>query len=487
VYRNDNGGQQALSNANVRILFDEVNRHFANNNTGIQFYLKCSIEYINSTKFNTIDSTNEFNEMLETYYEPFALNWHLVRILPWSGAAYYPWQTYSFCMGVEFNGILDDFNIATTVHEVGHTLGLSHTHDNIRQSGDYNGDASNCYQESVSRTMTQGIGCISTIGVRKCEINGDALCDTEAAPNRASNTHIAVNNNCNYSGTGTDNWGDTWRPQTNNYMAYVANQSFWFFDEPCRNSFTLGQIAVMQITVMNYMRYGTTPWYNLHSISLSGTVYSGENETIIISHHITAPGTNSPTSAYTINSGATTNLFAGESITLKPGFHAKEGSAFSAKSGPLTGCSNVYPLYGHRGDTHTVSDGSLSQEDIDECLEIIRKALNREYMNYSKENEEDIFQEDHQESPIAEPFSFSIFPNPANGFVTVDYTLYVDAPICVELYNLLGQRLKLILPQQNQKSGNYSVQTSVSDLGAGAYLIKITSGEHIETKQLIVN
>ena len=86
----------------------------------------------------------------------------------------------------------------------------------------------------------------------------------------------------------------------------------------------------------------------------------------------------------------------------------------------------------------------------------------------------------------AKNFSFSIFPNPTNGFVTIDYTLYVDAPISIELYNMFGQRVKLIA-QQNQKSGTYSVQTSVGDLGPGTYIVKVTCGSQVESKQVVIN
>jgi len=86
-------------------------------------------------------------------------------------------------------------------------------------------------------------------------------------------------------------------------------------------------------------------------------------------------------------------------------------------------------------------------------------------------------------------FSFSLFPNPASsGFVTVEYTMNVDAPICIELYgSALGQKLKVFVPQQNQKAGSYSVQASVSGLNKGAYIVRATSGNQIESKQLIIN
>jgi len=84
-------------------------------------------------------------------------------------------------------------------------------------------------------------------------------------------------------------------------------------------------------------------------------------------------------------------------------------------------------------------------------------------------------------------FSFSMFPNPTNGLVTIDYTLFADASLSIELYNMFGQRVKLIASKQSQKAGAYSVQTSVGGLVAGTYIVKVTSGNQIESKQLFIN
>jgi len=91
------------------------------------------------------------------------------------------------------------------------------------------------------------------------------------------------------------------------------------------------------------------------------------------------------------------------------------------------------------------------------------------------------------ESEGAKNFSFSLFPNPTNGFVTINYTLNIDTQISIELCNMFGQRMKFILPQQNKKAGTYSVQISVSELGAGTYIVKTTSGNQVESKQLVIN
>jgi hypothetical protein len=114
-------------------------------------------------------------------------------------------------------------------------------------------------------------------------------------------------------------------------------------------------------------------------------------------------------------------------------------------------------------------------------MEIITKALNREYWNYDIEIDDEDIDED------IKIFSFDFYPNPAKDFITIDYTLYVDASISIELYNSSGQMIKLIVPQQKQVFGDYCVQTSVLDLGTGTYLIKVTSGEQVESKQLIMN
>lgn len=88
---------------------------------------------------------------------------------------------------------------------------------------------------------------------------------------------------------------------------------------------------------------------------------------------------------------------------------------------------------------------------------------------------------------IPQNMSFSIFPNPASGFVTVDYTLYADLPVSIELFDSFGVRVKLFAPLQNQKAGAYNVQYPLAGLNTGAYIVKVTAGNQIDAKQLIIN
>jgi hypothetical protein len=121
----------------------------------------------------------------------------------------------------------------------------------------------------------------------------------------------------------------------------------------------------------------------------------------------------------------------------------------------------------------TIQELSNTVQTLNMRLEAME---NRERGNYT-----------NVQTEVANNFSFSLFPNPTTGFVTIDYTLHVDSPINIELYNLMGQRIKLITSQQKQRSGTYKVQTSVADLGSGTYIVKVTGGNQVESKQLIIN
>ncbi len=153
--------------------------------------------------------------------------------------------------------LTDNEIVNIILHELGHTLGLAHTHD--KRGNGNNGNAGNCYQEAVSRTRTQGIGCLRTSGLRKCEVNGDMLCDTEADPLLSANN---VNTGCAYTGGGTDNWGDAWTPPTTNYMSYSRSA--------CQTTFTQMQRGVMYFYAAHSM---TSFWPTRTIVANAPTFY----------------------------------------------------------------------------------------------------------------------------------------------------------------------------------------------------------------------
>ncbi len=70
-----------------------------------------------------------------------------------------------------------------------------------------------------------------------------------------------------------------------------------------------------------------------------------------------------------------------------------------------------------------------------------------------------------------EEINFSIFPNPANQNLFVDFNLNSNSDISFELYNAIGQVVKTI-PYTHYDKGFQNLNIDVSDLPAGVYYFR---------------
>lgn len=220
-------GLLGMSLADMVDRIQDAQEIFWDNGLPIQFYIKCSIGYVNSSPYYDIADDDEADDMFDTYKDNNALNIHGVKSANNAGKA----------DGIPSisNYITSTSSVTTLAHELGHNFGLQHPHTNPGISSDDNGGAGNCEQEPVSRTMTQPFTC-SFFGQKKCEVNADKLCDTPGDPNLQG---ISMNSSCFVTGSiGTDNWGVTWTPMTTNVMSYANHR-------PCRTVFSYGQKAVI--------------------------------------------------------------------------------------------------------------------------------------------------------------------------------------------------------------------------------------------------
>jgi hypothetical protein len=76
--------------------------------------------------------------------------------------------------------------------------------------------------------------------------------------------------------------------------------------------------------------------------------------------------------------------------------------------------------------------------------------------------------------------SFNVYPNPAQGDVTLDFNVNLQKDASVELYNSLGQKIVIVIELD-------VVHLSVADLPRGLYYIRVSIGENSETKKILLN
>ena len=89
--------------------------------------------------------------------------------------------------------------------------------------------------------------------------------------------------------------------------------------------------------------------------------------------------------------------------------------------------------------------------------------------------------------PKTNQVSYTIFPDPSNEFINITYSLDREMPLSIELVDLFGNKIKTILPKQNQQAGNKNLQIPISDFSIGTYFLTISSSNLSKTEKIIIN
>ena len=69
----------------------------------------------------------------------------------------------------------------------------------------------------------------------------------------------------------------------------------------------------------------------------------------------------------------------------------------------------------------------------------------------------------------------SVFPNPASEFVKVSFEVVSESEISLELYDMLGQQVRIQNLGYTYKGKN-TAEMNVSDIDSGMYLLVINTG-----------
>lgn len=77
------------------------------------------------------------------------------------------------------------------------------------------------------------------------------------------------------------------------------------------------------------------------------------------------------------------------------------------------------------------------------------------------------------------------YPNPSSTETTIDFSLEIDAPTTITLYNSMGEVVD-VLVDQLLKAGTYQLNFTTSTLPSGKYPYRIASGPYMQTKQMVI-
>lgn len=77
------------------------------------------------------------------------------------------------------------------------------------------------------------------------------------------------------------------------------------------------------------------------------------------------------------------------------------------------------------------------------------------------------------------------YPNPFNPATTIAYSIKSAGLVTLKVYDMLGTDVASLV-NERQEAGSYSVEFNAADLPSGMYVYRLTSGNFVETKKLIL-
>jgi hypothetical protein len=80
-----------------------------------------------------------------------------------------------------------------------------------------------------------------------------------------------------------------------------------------------------------------------------------------------------------------------------------------------------------------------------------------------------------------------LFPNPSNQFANLHYLLTEDSKVSISLFDVSGKKIKTILNNELQLSGDRLIQIDNSGLSKGIYFLKVLINNKISNTKMIIN
>ena len=77
------------------------------------------------------------------------------------------------------------------------------------------------------------------------------------------------------------------------------------------------------------------------------------------------------------------------------------------------------------------------------------------------------------------------YPNPFNPNTKISFSIPVEGFVALDVYNSIGQKVATLV-NENKTAGNYEVNFNAANLSSGVYFYKLTSGNFVNVKKMIL-
>jgi len=76
------------------------------------------------------------------------------------------------------------------------------------------------------------------------------------------------------------------------------------------------------------------------------------------------------------------------------------------------------------------------------------------------------------------------YPNPFNPLTSISYVIGIRQFVSLKIYDVLGNEILLLIDEE-QSAGNYSIDFDASGLPSGIYFYQLRAGEFVQTKKMV--
>ncbi len=77
------------------------------------------------------------------------------------------------------------------------------------------------------------------------------------------------------------------------------------------------------------------------------------------------------------------------------------------------------------------------------------------------------------------------YPNPFNPITTIKFAVAKESNVNLNIYNVLGELVSTLVNEE-LKAGYYEYDFNASILASGVYLYRISAGDFVETKKMVL-